>query len=161
MVKRSRSLVAVLAATSIVLAACGGDDDDAAEESTAQESTAEETAAEETAAESTAEASESLLIWADDLNVGPLSEIAPAFTEATGVDVQVELVPFGDIRDQVTQAGPAGEGPDIFVGAHDWTGELAANGIIDPIDISAKTDEFIPVALQGFNFEGQNYAVPT
>jgi len=179
MVKRSRSLVAVLAATSIVLAACGGDDDDAAEESTAQESTAEETAAEETAAEetaaestaeetaaeetaaeSTAEASESLLIWADDLKVGPLSEIAPAFTEATGVDVQVELVPFGDIRDQVTQAGPAGEGPDIFVGAHDWTGELAANGIIDPIDISAKTDEFIPVALQGFNFEGQNYAVP-
>ncbi len=64
------------------------------------------------------------------------------------------------MRERVTQAGPAGEGPDIFLGAHDWSGELAANGVIDEIDVSAKADQFVPVALQGFNFEGRNYAVP-
>ena len=116
---------------------------------------------EEPAPEPTEEpAGESLVIWADDLKVEPLQEVAPAFTEATGVEVVVELVPFNDIREQVTQAGPAGEGPDIFVGAHDWTGELAANGVIDTIELGDKSGEFVPVALQGFNFEGGNYAVP-
>ena len=181
--KRSRSLIAVLAASAMVVAACGGDDEEsgAAESSataestaTAEESappeesaTAEESAVATTAApgttaveESAAPSEDALVIWADERKVEPLQAIAPAFTEATGIEVVIELVPFGEIRDQVTQAGPAGEGPDIFAGAHDWTGELAANGVIDPIDLSAVADGFVPVALQGFNFEGQNYAVP-
>jgi len=174
MFKRSRTMVAVLLASSVVIAACGGDDDDepAAQEPTAEESVEEPAAEESTMEESSMEestteggategsSSEALTIWADDLKIEPLREIAPAFTEATGVEVNVELVPFTDIRDQVTQAGPAGEGPDIFAGAHDWTGELAANGVIDAVDLGDKSGEFIDVALQGFNFEGQNYAVP-
>ena len=53
MIKRSRSLVALLVASSLVAAACGGDDDDvpAAEEPAAEEPAAEEPAAEEPAAE--------------------------------------------------------------------------------------------------------------
>jgi arabinogalactan oligomer/maltooligosaccharide transport system substrate-binding protein len=164
-----RSLAAVLAASALVVAACGGDDDTADETTATTEAAPETTAAATETTEATTEttaagggeaSADSLVIWADDLKVPVLQEVAPAFTDATGVDVTIELVPFNDIRDQVTQAGPAGEGPDIFVGAHDWTGELAANGIIDSVDVSAKADEFIPVALQGFNFEGQNYAVP-
>ena len=69
-------------------------------------------------------------------------------------------MPFGEIRDQVSTAGPAGEGPDIFVGAHDWTGELVANGVIDPIDLGAKADSFVPVAVNAFAFEGQTYGMP-
>jgi len=172
MLKRSRALAAVLVASSLVVAACGGDDDSSAEEPAAEEPAAEEPAAEEPAAEEPAAeepaaeepaeepAAETLVIWADERKVEPLQAIAPAFTEATGVEVVVELVPFGEIRDQVTQAGPAGEGPDIFAGAHDWSGELAANGVIDPIDVSGIGDQFVQVALNGFNFEGQNYAVP-
>ncbi len=178
--KRSRSVVALLAASTLVVAACGGDDDDttAADTATAEDTATEAAPATTEAAPATTEAApattaapaetataeapaeDALVIWADERKVEPLQAIAPAFTEATGVEVVVELVPFGDIRDQVTQAGPAGEGPDIFAGAHDWTGELAANGVIDPIDVSAVADSFVPVALQGFNFEGQNYAVP-
>lgn len=101
-----------------------------------------------------------LTIWADERRVEPLEAVAPAFTEATGVEVAIELVEFGEIRDQVTTAGPAGEGPDIFVGAHDWTGELAANGVIDSIDVSSMSDDFVQAALNGFNFEGSNYAIP-
>ncbi|MEZ5279604.1 MAG: extracellular solute-binding protein [Acidimicrobiales bacterium] len=99
-------------------------------------------------------------MWADEKKVEPLQAVVPAFTEQTGIEVIVELVPFGDIREQVTQAGPAGEGPDIFAGAHDWTGELAASGVISPVDVSSISDSFVQVALNGFNFEGQNYAVP-
>lgn len=177
MTMRLRSLVALLLALAMVAAACGGDDDstDTADETDtgtattaapdAEDDADAEADAEESSEDTDGEAAASgdgttLVIWADELKVGPLEEIAPAFTEATGVEVQVELVPFADIREQVTQAGPAGEGPDIFAGAHDWTGELAANGVIDPVDLSAKADQFVAAGLDGFNFEGQNYAVP-
>ncbi|MEM7274820.1 MAG: maltose ABC transporter substrate-binding protein, partial [Actinomycetota bacterium] len=168
MFKRSLSLIALLVALALVAAACGDGDDSseatdasasetAAEEATTTTEVVEETTTTEAAAE---EPAETLLIWADERKIEPLQAVAPAFTEATGVEVQVELVPFGDIREQFQAAGPAGEGPDIFVGAHDWTGELAANGVISSIDIGGISDNFVPVSLNGFNFEGQNYAIP-
>ncbi len=58
MIKRSRSMVALVAATSLVVAACGDSDDDAADEPAAAEETAEEPAdepAEEPADEMTEE----------------------------------------------------------------------------------------------------------
>ena len=173
MLKRYHLLVALLAALGLLAAACGSDDNEttAAEDTAETEETSEADEAEAEPAEDTAEeaeetdvaeeeATESLLVWADENRVGPLTAIAPAFEEATGVAVQVELVPFGEIRDQVTTAGPAGEGPDIFIGAHDWTGELAANGVIDAVDLSAATSNIVPAAINGFNFEGQTYALP-
>ena len=173
MFTRSRSLGAIAVASALVVAACGSDNDagNASADTTADTTadTVAETATTDAAADtgstaaedtSQSESSESLLIWADERKVAPLEAIAPSFTEATGIDLQIELVPFDDIREQVTQAGPAGEGPDVFAGAHDWTGELAANGVIDPIDLGGSEDQFVPVALQGFNFEGQNYAIP-
>ncbi len=178
--KRFQLVIALLAALGLLAAACGSGDDETTEaddtateeadadsedadadadtDADAEEAEAEEEPADE--ADDADTAAETLLIWADEKRAEPLQEIAPAFTAETGVDVQVELVPFEDIRDQVTQAGPAGEGPDIFVGAHDWTGELAANGIIESIDLSAVESNIVPVALNGFNFEGQNFALP-
>lgn len=167
MVRTKRSWFALVAVLALVVSACGGSDDTGTDETTA-ETTATTAAPVETtttaAAEETtttaAEAAGSLLIWADEKKVDPLNAIAPAFEEATGIDVTIELVPFGDIREQVNLAAPAGEGPDIFAGAHDWTGELAANGLIDPIDLGAKRDSFVDVAVNAFGFEGQTYAVP-
>jgi arabinogalactan oligomer/maltooligosaccharide transport system substrate-binding protein len=183
MFTRSRSLGVLAVAATLAIASCGSDDDSSSDDDAAAEVSAAEESAEEAAdsevetAESEVETAESaateeestgdvetsgdtLLIWADDRRVEPLQEISSQFTEATGIELQVELVNGEDMRERVTQAGPAGEGPDIFVGAHDWTGELAANGLIDEIDVSAKADQFVPVSLQGFNFEGRNYAVP-
>ena len=172
-------LLGLLAVLALLATACGSTDDAATdtgddavaeeaeseeaeteEEPVDEEPAEEESVEEEPAEEAEAPAVDGLTIWADENRVEAVQAVAPAFTEATGVDVSVELVPFGDIREQVTTAGPAGEGPDIFVGAHDWTGELAANGVIDPIDVSAISDNFLQVALDGFNFEGNNYAIP-
>ena len=154
------SLWALFAVLALLVAACGGG---TAATTTAAVDTPTTAAPVETTAEpatTAAPATGSLLIWADERRVDTLKAIAPAFTEATGVEVTVELVPFGEIRDRVTQAGPAGEGPDLFVGAHDWTGALAADGVIEPIDLSAKADQIVPVALNAFGFQGQNYALP-
>jgi arabinogalactan oligomer / maltooligosaccharide transport system substrate-binding protein len=158
------SLLALLAALAMIVAACGGEE--AATETTVAE-TAETTVAAETTTTAAAETTTTeaapaaeLLVWADENRAAVIESVAPAFTEATGVGVTVEIVDFGQIKDQVGVAGPAGEGPDVFVGAHDWTGELAANGAIDPIDLGGKSGDFFEVALDAFNFEGNLYAVP-
>lgn len=107
-----------------------------------------------------ASAQTSLLIWADENRANALQNVVPAFTEATGVPVEIEVVGFGEIRSQAGVAGPAGEGPDLFVGAHDWTGELAVNGLVEPIELGMRAAEFFEVALTAFSFDGKLYAVP-
>ncbi len=67
---------------------------------------------------------------------------------------------FGDIRDDFKVAGPAGEGPDIIIGAHDWLGELVENGLLAEISLGDKTDDFLSAAVQGFTYDGVLYGMP-
>ena len=104
--------------------------------------------------------SPSLLIWADDQRSASLISLKDQVLAETGVCLDVQEIPFGDIRTKISLAGPAGEGPDIFVGAHDWLGELYANGVVAPVDLGAKAADFDPVAVQAFTYEGQLYGLP-
>jgi arabinogalactan oligomer / maltooligosaccharide transport system substrate-binding protein len=101
-----------------------------------------------------------LTIWADADRVAVLTELGRQFTEQYNVQVAVQELAFGDIRDQLRISGPAGEGPDIVVGAHDWLGELVANGLIEPLDLGNQAGNFDPVALDAFTYDGQLYGVP-
>jgi maltose-binding protein MalE len=153
--RRYLSLLAVLV---LVIAACGGG---GAATTTGAPTTTVAPATTTTAApETTAGPAIELLIWADEFRTSVVQEVAVAFTEATGVTVTVETKEFGDIRDQMGTAGPAGEGADIFVGAHDWTGQLVADGVAEPIDLGAAASDFEQVALDAFTLEGALYAVP-
>jgi maltose-binding protein MalE len=159
-------LVGLVLAFALVAAACGGDDatDDTTTTTTAPETTTTAAATTTTTAAptttTTAAALPPLVIWADEKRSAVLETVAPAFTAATGVDVDIQIVDFGEIRSQVQVAGPAGEGPDLFVGAHDWTGELAANGVAEPLDLGGRDSEFFQVAIDAFSFGGNLYAVP-
>ncbi|HIP73267.1 MAG TPA: extracellular solute-binding protein [Anaerolineae bacterium] len=102
----------------------------------------------------------SLTIWADDTRAPILQDLADDFEAEYGVALIVEEIGFGDIRDQMTIAAPAGEGPDIIVGAHDWLGELVSNGVVAPIDLGDKADLFLPNALEAFRYEGELYGMP-
>ena len=99
-------------------------------------------------------------IWADNTRLPALREVESAFEDEYGVELLLEQVGFGDIRRLITIAGPAGEGPDIIVGAHDWLGELVAGGILAPIDLGDKAEEFAPVALTAFTYQGDLYGMP-
>ncbi len=168
------AIIALVATLALLAAACGddggGDTTPATTETTTAAGGTDTTMADTTtttaaptttaATATTAAAAESLLIWADEKRVPVLQEIAPAFTDATGVGVTVELVPFDNIRENVIQAAPAGEGPDIFVGAHDWTGQLAANGVIAPIPLGAQAGSFLQSAVNAFGFGGDTYGLP-
>jgi maltose-binding protein MalE len=101
-----------------------------------------------------------LTIW---LSGGPSKAVTNAskdFTAKYNIPVNVQELDFGGIRDNLKVAGPAGEGPDIIVGAHDWLGELVTNGLLEPLDLGDKASSFDPVALQAFTYEGKLYGLP-
>lgn len=119
----------------------------------------EEPAEEEAAEEAPAEAMATLRVWADDTRAPVLTELAPDFLAETGVELVVEQV--ADMREQFGIAAPAGEGPDILIGAHDWIGSLIASGLLAPIELGAKADQFQPEAIAAFTYnDGNLYGMP-
>jgi len=101
-----------------------------------------------------------LTIWADEVRAKVLEKIGKDFEAKYNVPVRIQQLGFGDIRDQLKVAGPAGEGPDILIGAHDWLGTLVTNGLLSEIDLGDKNANIDPVALKGFTYEGKLYGLP-
>jgi maltose-binding protein MalE len=101
-----------------------------------------------------------LVIWTDDTRQPVIEEIATTFADENGVTVAVQELEFGQIREQLSLTAPAGDGPDIVIGAHDWLGELVTNGVLEPLDLSAVADNFQDVAIDAFTYDGQTYGLP-
>jgi arabinogalactan oligomer / maltooligosaccharide transport system substrate-binding protein len=105
-----------------------------------------------------------LTLWVDETRAPVVTAIGADFTAATGVPVAVYQVGFGDIRDRLQLYGPTGEGPDIIIGAHDWLGQLATNGLVEPLDLGANGDHVDESALNAFTYDtgegGQLYGLP-
>ena len=112
------------------------------------------------AEELAAEGTPVIRIWADNTRKPALESVQATFEEEYGVVLLIEEVGFGDIRRLFATAGPAGEGPDIIVGAHDWLGELTAGGLLAPIDLGDRAEEFAPSAISAFTYDGELYGMP-
>lgn len=102
----------------------------------------------------------SLTIWVDRERVPMIEKVSKAFEDKYKVPIRVQQLGFGDIRDQLKIAGPAGEGPDIIIGAHDWLGELVVNGLLTPLDLGDKLKSFDPVSIKAFTYDGKLYGLP-
>lgn len=100
-----------------------------------------------------------LTIWIDQARVPMIENLGEKFEEKYGVAVAVQELGFGDVRDQLKIAGPAGEGPDIIIGAHDWLGELVSNGLLEPLDLGDKATQVDPVAIKAFSYGGKLYGL--
>jgi maltose-binding protein MalE len=103
-----------------------------------------------------------LRIWADDTRTPILQGMAEAFLAQYNVELVVEdLGKVQDIRSQAIIAIPAGEGPDIYLGVHDWLGALIESGLVAPIDLGDKKDSFVPSTLDAFTYtDGKLYGMP-
>ena len=115
-----------------------------------------------TAVPATPEPVATLKIWADDTRTPILQGLADDFLAEYNVALDVQdLGVVQDIRSQVIIANPAGEGPDIFIGVHDWLGALVESGLVAPIDLGDKSDEFVQSNLDAFTYtDGQLYGLP-
>jgi arabinogalactan oligomer/maltooligosaccharide transport system substrate-binding protein len=102
-----------------------------------------------------------LIIWTDAERSEAVEAAAQEFGEANGIDVSVDTVAFEDMQGDVLNAHQAGNAPDIFIGAHDWTGNLVRNGAVQPIELpqdrAALLDE---TSLEAMSFDGRLFGVP-
>lgn len=178
MIRKRFTWLALIAAFAMLVAACSPSD--TGEDTTTTEAAAETTAAPEatttteamedttttagsdatTTTEPLVRADADLVIWADNTRASQIQPFADDFAAQNGITVAVQEIPFGDIRDRLVVAGPAGEGPDVIVGAHDWLGQLVAAGVVAPLDVSAVEADFFPASIAAFNYEGQIYGLP-
>jgi len=101
-----------------------------------------------------------LLIWADSTRAPALQGVLDSFSDEYGVVAEVQEIAMGDIRSNLSVAGPAGEGPDIVIGAHDWLGEYIVNGAIVPVELGAVADQFAASAIDAFTVDGVLYGMP-
>lgn len=143
--RRSIPALATTAVLALALTACSSGSGD-------------DTTTDETSADSGAEGS--LTMWVDDTRIDSMRPVVEAFTEQSGVDVELVQKATGDIGpDFVTQV-PTGEGPDVIVSAHDGLGEWVNNGVVAPLELGEKADGFAESAVSAMAYDGQNYGVP-
>ncbi len=98
-----------------------------------------------------------LTIWADDTRAPLLSSLVDEFGATYGVNLVVEFV---DVNNQLPISAPAGEGPDLFVTAHDRAGGFVDSGLVAPVELGDKVDLFTEVSLNAFTFGGVLYGMP-
>ena len=162
--KRKFSVTLALALVFVlILSACGGPAP-AEEPAAPTEEPAAPTEAppEPTEEPAPAEPAATLRIWADDTRTPILQGLADDFLTEYNVELVVEdLGRVQEIRSQAIIAIPAGEGPDIYIGVHDWLGALIESGLAAPIDLGDKRDLFVESNLEAFTYtDGNLYGLP-
>lgn len=101
-----------------------------------------------------------LTVWVDAERVDALQGAADAYTEETGVEVELVGKDNATIKDDFIQQVPTGEGPDITMGAHDWLGELSTNGVVAPLELGDSAGDYLDVAINASTYEGTVYMLP-
>ncbi len=101
-----------------------------------------------------------LTVWINsDKGYNGLQAVGDKFAKELGVDVVVEHPE--SVTDKFQQAAATGQGPDIFIWAHDRFGEWAAGGLIVPVEPSqAVKDNTFPFAWDAVTFGGKVWGYP-
>ena len=148
--RRSIPFVAAVVGLGLTLTACGGN------------SGTETTTTKAPEATTTSEApkfSGELTFWVDEERIKDFPGVASDFEAEFGVKVNLVQKANADMKTDFLAQAPTGKGPDLIVGAHDWVGELVANGAAAPIQLEDASG-LSAGSLSAFSSEGQLYGVP-
>jgi maltose/maltodextrin transport system substrate-binding protein len=101
-----------------------------------------------------------LTIWVGDERAARgMRQIAATYTQKTGVKVTVQVPPKP--TEDFQRAMAAGNGPDIFLWAHDTIGEWSARGWLAPVTLPAAIKKnLVEVAIDGVTSKGKVWAYP-
>jgi maltose-binding protein MalE len=93
-----------------------------------------------------------IVIWTDSDRAAAVTKVATDWAASSGATIKVVTKNFGDIRDNLGTVAAA-DAPDVITAAHDWTGQLAANGLVEPIFLSSATKQTFPsYTLNAFSY---------
>lgn len=101
----------------------------------------------------------SLVVWVDEERAAALEALTVGFEESTGTQVDVVGQASEGLRDTFIRAVDTYQGPDVIIGAHDWLGQLVADGVVLPLDI-ADPSAFVPAGIEAVSYDGFTYGVP-
>jgi arabinogalactan oligomer/maltooligosaccharide transport system substrate-binding protein len=103
----------------------------------------------------------SIRIQAGADEIPGLQQVADRFATDTGVEVEFvqREINAQAISNFITQS-PTGQAPDIIVSPHDNLGQLAANGVVAPIQLGERAEEFTDNAQDAVVYNGVSYGVP-
>lgn len=101
-----------------------------------------------------------LLVWINgDKGYDGLQEVGDWFTEETGIPVEVAHP--DSATDKFQQSAATGNGPDIFIWAHDRFGEWAQSGIISEVKPSQQAiDSNFDFTWDAVTVDGKKYGYP-
>ena len=99
-------------------------------------------------------------IWsgAADAKSDNQTPIIAAWAKAQGITINT--VYKKNVRDEFIKAVPDGKGPDLMVGAHDWTGQLVGAGVVAPVSLGGLSNSFSSATKSGFTVNGKLYGMP-
>src|SRR5919197_2382500 len=103
-------------------------------------------------ADASHKAGPTIVIWTDSDRAAAVTKVANDWAATSGATIKVVTKNFGDIRDNLSTVAAA-DAPDVITAAHDWTGQLAANGLVEPIFLSSSTKANFPsYTLNAFSY---------
>ncbi|KAA9393504.1 maltose ABC transporter substrate-binding protein [Kocuria coralli] len=103
----------------------------------------------------------SISIQAGPDEMPALEEIAEVFTDETGVTVNfIQREVTAQTTSNFISQAPTGQAPDIIVGPHDNLGQLASNGVVAPVELGDRSEDFTENARNAVMYDGVSYGVP-
>ncbi|MFC7492802.1 MULTISPECIES: sugar ABC transporter substrate-binding protein [unclassified Nocardioides] len=148
--KRTHAMLAGLAVASLVLTACGRDDDSGAGGEAQSTAIAE------------GEATGTIEVWAMGTEGEELGDFVADFEDANpDADVKVTAVPWEAAHDKIANAIAGGDTPDVSLIGTTWMGEFAAaDGLMPTPDGLVEEADFFPGPWQSTEVGGTSYGVP-
>jgi maltose-binding protein MalE len=80
-----------------------------------------------------------------------------------GPSILLVQVPYDAFADKITNAIPNGNGPDLFIFAHDRLGDWVATGVVEPVEYFVDdelADRFAYDAIAAMAYDGNLYGLP-
>ncbi|WP_112180367.1 sugar ABC transporter substrate-binding protein [Paraliobacillus zengyii] len=111
---------------------------------------------------------EELTVWANDEEeqLEAIEKIASDYEKEEGIKINVVAKSMLEQLDELALAGPEGRGPDLFFQPHDRTGDIVAQGLSQPLEITEETlKNYSTASIESvqYEFNGTNeiYGIPS
>jgi len=89
-----------------------------------------------------------------------LRQALEAFERATSVHVRLLSIPFGAYASKLEAAIPTGNGPDLFIDAHERLPVFVGRELIAPWPEPLDTQQFLPHSIEALQFAAKQYGEP-
>ncbi|HVM69571.1 MAG TPA: extracellular solute-binding protein [Gaiellaceae bacterium] len=97
-------------------------------------------------------AASKIVVWTDKDRKTAVERVVRQWASSRGLAVEVVEKDFGKIRDDLKTVQTE-TAPDVVIGAHDWIGQLAADGSVVPLNPTRATRAQFPAyALDAFSY---------